>query len=125
MVKPPWKKFCVTHNGKENLSDLYISSIRCSTADVNSKGNAYAGGLIAYSNNSNVYWNNIENKTLYKTNVYIEAEVNGLGSAFAGGIFGYSPVIVDNSTLKEIVLNKEDFSKNFLQHDNRKVTKLF
>ena len=95
---------------KENLSNLYMSSIRCSTADVNSKGNAYAGGLIAYSNNSNVYWNNIENKTLYKTNVYIEAEVNGLGSAFAGGIFGYSPVNVDNSTLKEIVLNKEDTS---------------
>lgn len=95
---------------KENLSNLYMSSIRCSTADVNSKGNAYAGGLIAYSNNSNVYWNNIENKILYKTNVYIEAEVNGLGSAFAGGIFGYSPVNVDNSTLKEIVLNKEDTS---------------
>ena len=93
---------------KENLSNLYMSSIRCSTADVNSKGNAYAGGLIAYSNNSNVYWNNIENKTLYKTNVYIEAEVNGTGSAYAGGLFGYTPALVDNTVNKNIVLNAED-----------------
>lgn len=95
----------VYQDGKQELAKRYVSSIRCSTASTNSKGNIYAGGLIGYSSNSSVYLNNLESKIFYKTNVYIEAEANGVGSAFAGGMFGYTPAIVDNSVQKDIVLN--------------------
>lgn len=96
----------------QSNGSAYTSSIRSSTQSRLSRGNAYAGGLLGYLDNSKVYFhcNNDaeENITFFKTNVYIDAEVTGQGGAYAGGLFAYQPPIVNNTAQKNYTLNEAE-----------------
>lgn len=96
----------------QSNGSAYTSSIRSSTQSRLSRGNAYAGGLLGYLDNSKVYFhcnNDVEeNITFFKTNVYLDAEVTGQGGAYAGGLFAYQPPIVNNTTQKNYTLNEAE-----------------
>lgn len=96
----------------QSNGSAYTSSIRSSTQSRLSRGNAYAGGLLGYLDNSKVYFhcNNDaeENITFFKTNVYLDAEVTGQGGAYVGGLFAYQPPIVNNTAQKNYTLNEAE-----------------
>ena len=77
----------VAHTGMNSI--ITNSSVRGSVTSVSTDGNAYAGGLTGYLNNSDVSHSSV-NADVKAETVCSEAETGKSGASFAGGVVAYA-----------------------------------